>query len=167
MHHVDNLVVMRLACRSTAHGKILAGKMHQAAVDVRAPGHHPIGGHLFSGHPKISGAMKGKQSDLLEAAGVHQPCHPLPRRQLAGRMLFLNALLATAEFELRAFRVQRGNLLGHCLLLTICLLRHPCSWIRRYEYVLFFWRHGNPMLSTVQRNHIVHRAAQRSSAFGR
>ena len=117
---------MRLSGGAAPHGEILAGKMHLAAFDLRASRDHAIGGHLFAGHPKIGRAMKSKQSDLLKAVWVNQSCNAFPCRQLAGCVLFLNALLAAAEFKLRAFCLKAGYLFGHCLL-TFFLLSHLCS----------------------------------------
>ena len=50
--------------------------------------------------------MKGKQSDLLEAARSTSLCNAFPRRQLAGGVLFLDASLAAAEFKLRALSAR-------------------------------------------------------------
>ena len=41
--------------------------------------------------------MLGELADFLKAAGVHEFCNPFPRRQLAARVLFLNALCSAAE----------------------------------------------------------------------
>jgi hypothetical protein len=58
---------------------------------------------------------------------VHQPGNPFPRRQFSGRVLFIDARLAAALFELHALCAQVGQLLGHGFYCTLCLLRHPYS----------------------------------------
>ena len=43
------------------------------------------------------------------------------------RLSPVDALLAAAQFQLGAFCVKVGNLLGHGLLQTLYLLSHSCS----------------------------------------
>ena len=127
-HHIGNLVAMRLAGSSACDGKILASQMHQAPVDVCASGHHSVGRHFLFGHPEIGCAMSGEESDLFEAAPIHQPCDSFPRGQLAGRVLRVDALLAAAEFGLGTPCVKLGNLIAERLLLwNLFLLSHSCS----------------------------------------
>ena len=54
--------------------------------------------------------MLGKQSDFLKASAVYQPVNPLARREFAGRMLLLNALLAAALRNIRALLANSATL---------------------------------------------------------
>ena len=102
----------------------ITGQAVDPLLHARAAGDHAVGGHLFAGHPKVSGAMQGKEADLLKAVGVNQACNPFARRQLAACVLLLDALRAAAELQLRAFCAKSENLLCHCRLLVFFLLRH-------------------------------------------
>jgi hypothetical protein len=116
------------AGRTAHHGKILAGQMHQAAIDGCTPGHDPIRRQFLIGHSKVGCAMKGKQADLLEAAPVHQARDSLPRCEFTGRVLLLNPLFAATEFEVGALCAEVYDLFADgLLLLDLCLPGHPCS----------------------------------------
>ena len=79
--------------------------------------------------------MLGKEADLLKAALVNEAGDALARGELAGGMVFVDALFAAAEFEFGAPVAKVGNLVGHRgLLCSLCLLGHPCSWFSRNEF---------------------------------
>ena len=55
--------------------------------------------------------MPRKQADLFKALLVHEPLNAVARREFAGGMLALNAILAAAHFELFSLCLQLLNLL--------------------------------------------------------
>jgi hypothetical protein len=76
--------------------------------------------------------MASEKTDLLKAFLVDKLRHPLPRRQLAGVVLFFDAIFAATEFQLGTLRAKAGDLLRHrCCLGAFSLGCHFCSGVRR------------------------------------
>src|SRR5208337_4356626 len=69
-------------------------------------GDHAIGRNVFAGHAEKRGAMFGKDADLLEAGVVDELGDTFARRELAARVLLVDALFAAALLKGRAFFAQ-------------------------------------------------------------
>ena len=125
---------MGLAGSSARNGEILTGEMHQTSVYGCASGHNSVRWQFLVGHPKIGGAMAGKHPNLLKAVLILQLCHSFPRRQLAGFMLFVDAIFAATEFQFGTLCAKFGDLFRHrrCLR-ALYLTCHSCSPVSRNE----------------------------------
>ena len=128
-HHVGNLVAVNLAGSAARHGEILAGQMHQAAIDRGASGHHAIGGHLFVRpcRNRWRGAaqtVRSPESCLCRPAVRRAPAPSACRRHVACRC----APCRRRVRPRRAWREASATLsaIVFCLR-TRCLLCHPCS----------------------------------------
>src|SRR5271165_1459565 len=93
--------------------EVLAGKVHQPAIDCGATCDHTVRWQLFVCHTEVSGAMLGEEADFLKAIAINQLVDALARGQLTRFMLLLNALFAAAFPELRSFLPEFGDALLH------------------------------------------------------
>jgi hypothetical protein len=97
VHHLADLLGMRLRQRAAEHGEILAEHIDRAAVD-RAPAGDDAVARIFRlFHAEIGAAMRLVGVVFLEGALVEQHVEPLARRQLALAVLRVDALLPAAE----------------------------------------------------------------------
>ncbi len=96
-HDLGDLYGVDLAGRTAGDGKVLAGQVHQAAVDGGRPGHHAVGGVLLLRHSEHDGTVLGKQAHFLEAVRVHQGLDPLARRQFPLLALLFKLVCAAPQ----------------------------------------------------------------------
>ena len=77
-----------------------------APVDLAVAGDHAVGGRLDAVHRALGEVRPAVDAELDERAVVDQQRDPLARGQLLARVLLCDLLLAAAEADLRAARVE-------------------------------------------------------------
>ena len=82
---------MRFGQRAAEHGEVLGEHIGDAAVDGAPAGDHAVAGDLGLLHAEIDAAVLDIHVELLEGALVEQELEPLPRGELAARVLGLDA----------------------------------------------------------------------------
>ncbi len=87
---------MSLGERAAEHGEILGEDVDHTAVDGAPAGDDAVAGDFGLLHAKIDAAVLDIHVELLEGAFVEQKLEPFPRRELAARVLRLDALEAAA-----------------------------------------------------------------------
>ena len=97
VHHLADLLGVRLRERTTEDGEVLAEDERQAPVDHAVAGDHAIARHLVVLHAEVVAAVLDEHVPFLERAFVEQQLEPFARAQLALGVLGGDALLATAE----------------------------------------------------------------------
>ncbi len=88
---------MRFRQRAAEYREILGEDIDDAAIDRAPAGDDAVARDLRLLHAEIGAAVLDEHVELLERALVEQKLDPLARRQLAARMLRVDALLAAAE----------------------------------------------------------------------
>ena len=83
LHDFGHFDGMDFAGRTAGDGEVLAGQMHQPAVDRCGAGHHAIRRKAFAGHAEQHGAMFGEQAGFFETVRIHHRFDSLSGRQLA------------------------------------------------------------------------------------
>ena len=92
--------------RAGHHGEVVGGDRAGAAVDLAPAGDHAVGGRVLALHRTLREVRPRVQAHLDERALVHEQVDPLAGRQLPGRVLLGDLLLAAAELRLLAPLVQ-------------------------------------------------------------
>ncbi len=97
IHHLADLLGVRLAQGATKHREVLAEHKHQAAVDHAVAGDHAIAGDLVFFHAKVDAAVFDEHVPLFERALVEQQLQALAGGELTLFVLRIDAFLATAQ----------------------------------------------------------------------
>src|SRR5437763_2382685 len=113
VHHLADLLGVRLRQRAAEHGEILREHIDQPPLDPPVPRHHAVAQVLLVGEPEVHRAVRHEAIELDEAARVEQRVQPLARRQLALLVLDLDALFTAAEQGLGALLLEQVELLTH------------------------------------------------------
>ena len=92
-----DLLGVSLRERATENGKILGKHKHRAAIDRAPAGDNTVTGNFRFLHSEISRAMLDEHVKLFERAMIHQQFNPLASRQLAARVLRIDAHLSTTK----------------------------------------------------------------------
>lgn len=108
VHDMTDFFGMILAQRAADDGKILGRRAGCHAADFAESGYDAVARHAPSVHAEIIDSGFNQLSDLNERARIKQQFQPLPRAELARRLLFLHTPCAAAHF--RPF-AQRKKLL--------------------------------------------------------
>ncbi|MPM37910.1 hypothetical protein SDC9_84530 [bioreactor metagenome] len=122
LHHLDDLLGLRLAGRATHHGEVLGGDVHRAAEDGPRAGHHAVGRGLGGVHPEGGRTVRTEHPGLLERPGVEQGADPLTRGHLALLVLLVEAGLPATEFRIPTALGQHPETLGHVVRLACTAL---------------------------------------------
>ena len=72
LHHVGDLLAVKLARGAARDCEILAGQMHQPAVEGGAAGNDAVGRNFLIGHAELAWRVLREQADLLEAFAIHE-----------------------------------------------------------------------------------------------
>ena len=115
VHDLHDLRGVGLRQRPAEHGEVLREGVDDAPVDAAEARHDAVAGNHLVLHPEVAAAVDDQLVDLLERPRVEQQFHPLPRGQLAGLVLALEARLAAAQF---GRLLQLGQLLAFVHALT-------------------------------------------------
>ncbi len=94
-------------------GEVLGEHGDAAAVDLAEPGHHTVARKPLAVQPERRLAVGGERAHLLERAVVQQQGEALAGRELAARVLGLDALRPTTLHGARAHRPERVEMFGH------------------------------------------------------
>ena len=96
-HDVDDLLRVHLADGTACAGEVLGEGEDRAAVDQARSGQHPVTGDLLSFHAELAASVFDEALVFQKRAGVVEGLEPLPRRHLAGPVLFVDLLLPTCR----------------------------------------------------------------------
>ncbi len=100
---LGDLLRVRVRERAAEHGEILGEDENGAAVDRAPAGDHAVAGDFLAlVHAEIGAAMFDEHIELLERSMIEQEFDAFARRELAARMLSLDALVAAAQPRRRA-----------------------------------------------------------------
>ena len=104
VHDLADLLGVGLRERTAEDREVLREHRGLPPVDAAEPGDHAVARDALALHPEVVAAVRDEAIDLVEAAGVEQEVEPLPGRELAGRVLLVDASLA-APVEARRLQV--------------------------------------------------------------
>jgi len=107
---------VHFAQRAAHHREVLREDIDQPPADRPPAGDDAIGKELLVRlvHAEIALAVHHKSVHLAEAARIEQQVEPLAGSQLAGLMLFLDAIRAAARCALQPHLVELLNLRIRC-----------------------------------------------------
>ena len=111
VHDLHDLRRVGLRQRPAEHREVLREGVDDAPVDAAEARHDPVTGDHLVFHPEVAAPVHDELVDLLEGPRVEQELHPLPRRQLAGLVLTLEARLSASQF---GRPLQLGQLFACC-----------------------------------------------------
>jgi hypothetical protein len=119
LHHLADLRGAGVAERSAEHGEVLREHERLATVDLPVAGHHAVARILLLLHVEVVAAMGDEPIELDERPLIEQCIDAFARGELAGGVLFSDAILTAAGesssvlgVEARAARPD-GRILGH------------------------------------------------------
>ena len=112
VHHLADLLGVRLGERSAEDGEVLAEDEHQAPVDAAVAGDHAIAQDALLVEPEVGGSMRHERVELHERAGVEKQVQPLACGQLALGVLLRDTLDAASHARLCAQLVEARDLLA-------------------------------------------------------
>ena len=98
--------------RAAEDREILREHEHAPAVDRAVTGDDAVAEHLLLLHVEVGAAMRDEAVDLDEASGIEQEIDALARRQLARRVLPVDAVLAAAFERLGVERIELRDEFG-------------------------------------------------------
>ncbi len=98
VHDLDDLGGVGLGERAAEDGEVLREDEDDAAVDAAVAGDEAVAGDALLGHAEVGGAMGDELVGLLEGAFVEEEVDALAGGELAGFVLALAALGASALF---------------------------------------------------------------------
>jgi hypothetical protein len=99
IHDLDDLGCVGFGERTAEYREVLREGIDGTSVDASGAGDHAVPGDDLVLHPEIAASMRDQLVDFLEADGIEEEVDALPSRQLAGGMLFLEPVLAAAQFS--------------------------------------------------------------------
>ena len=99
-HDLDDLLGVRLGERAAEDREVLRKDVDRPAVDGAVAGHHAVAHEPLLFQAEIVAAVRDEHVELAEAAFVEHEVQPLARRQLAGRVLAGDSVLAAAAQRL-------------------------------------------------------------------
>ena len=102
-----DLLRLHLGERAAQHGEVLREHRDAPAVDLAEAGDDAVAREALLVEAELAHVVRRERAELLERAFVEQQREPLARRQLAPRVLLLDALLAAAENRAAAHLAQR------------------------------------------------------------
>ena len=88
--------------RSAEDREVLREHEHLPAVDQAVAGDDAVARDELLLHPEVAAAVRHQLVELLERARIEQQLDPLARRELAGLVLALLAILAAASSARRS-----------------------------------------------------------------
>ena len=103
IHDLADFFRVGLRKRAAEDSKILAEHKHHPAVDRAIASHHAVAGNPLLVHAEIVATMLDEHVPFFKRARIQQQFNPLPRRQLAFRMMRIDPLLPAPEFRRGAF----------------------------------------------------------------
>ena len=101
-----DLLRLHLGERAAEDGEVLREDRDAPAVDLAEAGDDAVAGEALLVQAESVHVVRGERAELLERALVEQQREPLARRELAARVLLLDALLAAAEHRAAAHLAQ-------------------------------------------------------------
>src|SRR5690606_19409985 len=101
IHHLADLLGMRLGERSAEDGEVLAEDEDEPAVDRAVAGHHAVARYAALGHAELGRAMLDEHVPFLEGTGIEQNLEALACGELAFRVLGVDPAPAAAEARRR------------------------------------------------------------------
>ena len=83
--------------RTTDHGEVLAGDMHQPAVDASSSGDNAIGRHFLVRHAKVGAAVLCKKSRFLKTVLIKEGADAFTCAETACLVLAVEPLLPATQ----------------------------------------------------------------------
>ena len=103
IHHLADLLGVRLGQRSTEDREVLAEDEHGPTIDGAVTRDDPIAEERGL---RLGVAIRDERIELDERAGVQQQLQPLPRGEFSTSMLLIDAFLSPTETSLRSQGIE-------------------------------------------------------------
>ncbi len=113
IHDLADLLRERFGERPAEHGEVLREDVDEPAVDAAVSRDDAVAVVLLVLQPEIARPVHDEAIELHEAAFVEQQVEPLARRQLALRVLGLDATLAAPLLRLGRSALEKLELVSH------------------------------------------------------
>src|ERR1035437_868234 len=113
VHHLADLLGVRLAQRAAEHREVLREDVHETAVDTTEAGDHAVAVGPFVLEAEVRRTVRDEAVELREAAFVQEPVEPFARRELSFGVLGRHTFGAAAKFGFGASLLEEIELVSH------------------------------------------------------